>query len=132
MRGGPEGTGSGSGKGPEGGGSPKGSPGGSGTTGGGSTSLRSAPQAPARLVIDVPEDARVFVDDHLMKSSSTHRVYASPKLDAGQAYYYDVRIEVDRDGKVVSANKRVIVRAGEEYTESFVNLGKATTAVATK
>jgi uncharacterized protein (TIGR03000 family) len=125
MRGGSDG--SGTGKGPEGGGSPKGGS----TSGSGSTSIQSGPQA-ARLVLDVPDDARVFVDDHLMKSASTHRVYASPKLDPGQAYYYDVRIEVERDGKVVTANKRVIVRAGEEYSESFVSLGKATTSVAAK
>jgi uncharacterized protein (TIGR03000 family) len=82
------------------------------------------------LILDVPEDARVYVDGRLMKSTSTHRVYASPALEAGQAYFYDVRIEVDRDGKTVSTNKRMIVRASDEHAESFVDLGKKTTAVA--
>src|SRR5205085_1809400 len=117
---------------PDGSGSPKGSPEGSGKIGGGSGSEIHAPRtpSPARLIVDVPEDARVYVDGRLMKSTSTHRVYASPALDRGQAYYYDVRIEVDRDGKTVTSNKRVVVRAGEEYAESFVDLGKKSTAVA--
>ena len=127
----PEGSGSPKGS-PEGSGSPKGSPEGSGTGKVGSGEVR-APRTPgpAKIVLDVPEDARVYVDNRLMKSTSTHRVYASPALDYGQAYFYDVRIEVDVDGKVVSTTKRVVIRAGEEYTESFASLGKSATAVAT-
>jgi uncharacterized protein (TIGR03000 family) len=109
----------------------KGSPEGSGgKIGGGSESSEIRTPKSARLILDVPEDARVYVDNRLMKSASTHRVYSSPALAQGQAYYYDVRIEVERDGKVVTAQKRVIVRGGEEYSETFVDLGKKSTAVA--
>jgi len=127
------GNGDGNGKGSPGSGSPKGSPEGSSEKkiGGGEGMQVKASTGTAKLILDVPEDARVYVDNHLMKSTSTHRVYSSPALDAGQAYFYDVRIEVDREGKVVATNKRVIVRAGEEFTESFVDLGKKNSAVTT-
>jgi hypothetical protein len=49
-------------------------------------------------------------------------------LQAGQAYFYIVRAEVERDGAKLSQTKQVIVRAGEEVRASFTEL--ETTAAA--
>jgi uncharacterized protein (TIGR03000 family) len=80
----------------------------------------------AKLVVEVPADARLYIDDQLMKTTSSKRVFSTPFLAQGQAYYYEVRVEVLRDGKPVSETKKVVVRAGEEARASFPNLEPAT------
>jgi uncharacterized protein (TIGR03000 family) len=107
---------------PEGSGAPKGSPSQTGATSGGK----------AKLVLEVPQGAKIYVDGTLTRSTATQRVFSTPHLEVGQSYYYDFRIEVERDGKTFTENKRVIVKAGEDYKESFADLGKrpADTAVA--
>ena len=40
-------------------------------------------------------------------------------LEPGQLYYYELRIEVQRDGKPVTETKRVILKAGEVARASF-------------
>jgi uncharacterized protein (TIGR03000 family) len=83
----------------------------------------------AQLVVDLPNDAKLYVDDRAMKSASAHRVFTTPVLDSGKTYYYILRAEVVRDGKTVSQDRRVILRAGDRITASFADLG--TEAVAT-
>lgn len=86
--------------------------------------------ASARVVIDVPGDAKLYVDDRPMKSGPEHRVFRTPSLNNGQSYYYVVRAEVVRDGKTFSQDRRVVVRAGDEAHASFMDLGKQEASVA--
>jgi uncharacterized protein (TIGR03000 family) len=72
------------------------------------------------LTVDVPPDARLFIDGNLMKSTAPRRVFATPDLEPGRVYYYDVRAEVVRGGQVVSQVQRVLVRAGQPAFASFV------------
>jgi uncharacterized protein (TIGR03000 family) len=81
-------------------------------------------QARARITIDVPADAKVYIDDQLMKAESARRTYQTPDLKPGQFYFYDIRAEVVRNGQVVSQSQRVILRPGRESTASFANLGQ--------
>lgn len=74
----------------------------------------------ARLIVEVPADARLLIDGTPMKSTS--RVFRTPRLDPKLTYYYDVTAEVVRDGKTVSSTRRVIVRAGEEVRTAFADL----------
>jgi uncharacterized protein (TIGR03000 family) len=83
----------------------------------------------AKLVVEVPADAKLYIDDQLMKTTAAKRVFSTPVLAQGQAYFYDVRVEVVRDGKTVSDSKRIIVRAGEEARANFAGL-EATTVTA--
>jgi uncharacterized protein (TIGR03000 family) len=82
-------------------------------------------QARARVRIDVPADAKVFIDGQLMQSTATPRVFQTPDLKPGQLYFYDLRAEVVREGQVVSETQRVILRPGGEAVASFANLGQA-------
>jgi uncharacterized protein (TIGR03000 family) len=84
--------------------------------------------ARAKLIVEVPADARLYIGDKLMKTGSSHRVFRTPELEAGQTYHYIVRAEVTRDGKKVEQTKRVIVRPGEEATASFTDLDVVPTA----
>jgi uncharacterized protein (TIGR03000 family) len=79
----------------------------------------SASSSKAHLIVELPADAKLYIDDHLMKSGSGKRAFSTPALDAGQSYYYDLRVEVVRDGKTFEGTKRIIVRAGEEFRASF-------------
>jgi uncharacterized protein (TIGR03000 family) len=76
----------------------------------------------ARLIIEVPADAKLYVDDQLMKTTSDRRVFSTPPLEEGQEYYYILRAEVVRDGETISRTKRVFVRAGEETRAAFPEL----------
>jgi uncharacterized protein (TIGR03000 family) len=87
---------------------------------------------PARVVVELPADAKLFIDDQAMKATSERRSFSTPTLQPGQAYYYEVRAEVEREGKTYSETKRVIVRAGETARASFPELTTAGTGAASK
>jgi uncharacterized protein (TIGR03000 family) len=78
----------------------------------------------AKLIVDLPADAKLFIDDRPMNVASQHPIFVTPGLQAGKTYYYDLRAEVVRDGKAVSDFKRVVFHAGDELRESFARLGK--------
>jgi uncharacterized protein (TIGR03000 family) len=90
----------------------------------------SVPTSRAKLVVEVPTDAKLYIDDQLMKTTAARRVFNTPNLEPGQAYYYEVRAEVVRDGKTHSVTKRVIVRSGEEIRAQFPDLESVTTVKA--
>lgn len=70
--------------------------------------------APATIVVSLPADAKLFVDDAVTTSTTATRAFASPALEQGKDYFYTLKAEVVRDGKTYSASRRVAVRAGEE------------------
>jgi uncharacterized protein (TIGR03000 family) len=76
----------------------------------------------AKLIVELPADAQLYIDDLPMKNASGTRAFSTPTLDPGQAYYYMVRAEVMRDGKPVSETRRVIVRAGQTVRADFRDL----------
>jgi uncharacterized protein (TIGR03000 family) len=84
----------------------------------------------ARLIVEVPADSKVYVDDQAMKTPSETRVYQTPDLEPGQIYYYEVRVEMERDGKVISETKRVVLRAGQEVLADFKDMATTATAKA--
>jgi len=84
----------------------------------------------ARLIVDVPPDAKLYIDDTAMKTTAEHRTYQTPDLEPGQTYYYEVRVELQRDGKPVSETRRVLVRAGQEIHADFTDMGTTATAQA--
>lgn len=84
----------------------------------------------ARVIVDVPADAKLFIDDQLMKTASERRVFRTPRLDKDQTYYYILRAEVTRDGKVESRTQRVILKAGDEVRASFSEMTATTEATA--
>lgn len=72
----------------------------------------------ARLIIDAPTDATLFIDNLPFKAEKG-RQFATPALAEGQTYYYTVRVEMNRDGKPVNETRRVLVRANETVRETF-------------
>ncbi|MCS6851851.1 MAG: TIGR03000 domain-containing protein [Gemmataceae bacterium] len=70
--------------------------------------------APATLVVTLPEDAKLFIDDRPTTSTSGTRVFRTPELKRGYEYTYVLRMEVVVDGETKSVTRRAVVRAGEE------------------
>ncbi len=70
--------------------------------------------ARARLIVELPGDAKLFVDDNPTKSTSSRRVFVTPPLQQGQTYYYVLRAEMVKDGQPISVKGRVLVRPGQE------------------
>jgi uncharacterized protein (TIGR03000 family) len=67
----------------------------------------------------------LFVDNQLMKTPSTHRVFNTPALEPNESYYYEIRAEVTRNGQSVTQTQKVLLHAGEVVQASFANLQAA-------
>ena len=68
----------------------------------------------AMLVVNVPDDARDYLEDRPMRSTGSVRRYIVPQLAPGVGYNYTVRVEVERDGTVLSETVRTPIRAGQQ------------------
>ena len=76
----------------------------------------------AKLIVTLPADAILFVDNPRIKTPSGVRVFQSPPLEPGQLYYYNLRAEVVRDGQTVTREQRVVVRGGSVTRAAFTDL----------
>ena len=86
----------------------------------------------ATVVLEVPADAKTYVDGKLMTSKSTRRVIQTPALEEGETYFYDIRMEVVRDGKTISQEKRVFLTPGQRVATCFDDVGSPPPATASK
>ena len=75
--------------------------------------------AAALVVVNLPADARLFVDGEATTSKSETRVFITPELQPGKGFSYTMTAEVMRNGKPVSVEEKVSVRAGETTQVSF-------------
>ncbi len=71
-------------------------------------------EAPATIVVTLPNDARLTIDGTPTSSLSDRRVFVSPSLPMGRDYHYTLTAKVTRDGRPVTIEKKVTVRAGEQ------------------
>jgi len=71
--------------------------------------------AAATLIVSLPANATLTIDDQPTSSTSSRRVFVSPPLETGRDYSYMLRAEATReDGQTVRTEQRVTVRAGQE------------------
>jgi uncharacterized protein (TIGR03000 family) len=78
----------------------------------------------SNVIIDVPENAKLYVDDILMKDGPTQRVFQTPPLVPGQSYFYDIRIEVTTNGEVSADRQRIVIRPGEQVNVAYREPGR--------
>jgi len=88
--------------------------------------------APATIIVSLPADAKLMIDDYATKSTSAARVFNSPELAPGQAFSYTLKAEIVRDGQTLTVTEQVTVRAGLETRVSFPADKFASAAVAQK
>jgi uncharacterized protein (TIGR03000 family) len=78
--------------------------------------------APAYLIVHLPPNASLMVDNHQTKSMGPTRVLVSPPLQPGQDYTYQLTAQVMRNGKEETSKQQVHVRPGQE-TQVTMNFG---------
>jgi uncharacterized protein (TIGR03000 family) len=74
------------------------------------------------LIVTLPADAKLYVDDRPTTAISERRVFNTLGLADGQEYSYILRAQVVRDGKMRSKTKRVLLHAGDAIETSFAEL----------
>jgi uncharacterized protein (TIGR03000 family) len=87
------------------------------------TAVAAADAEAATLVVTLPADAQLTIDDYRTTSTSGERVFSTPALKLGQEYHYTLKAEVN--GHTVS--RQVAVRGGET-TRVNLDLSVATAA----
>lgn len=85
--------------------------------------LGSSMKKSASVVVKVPAEAKVYIDGNLMSSTSRERVFTSPQLQPDEAFFYTLRVVVEKNGKEIEESRRVTVRAGEVSRLNFDSLG---------
>lgn len=73
----------------------------------------------ATLVVEVPENARVYVNNRLTSTPGSTRKYVSRNLTTGKDYFYTVTAEVEKEGEVVKESQRVALNVGHSRTVKF-------------
>jgi uncharacterized protein (TIGR03000 family) len=75
--------------------------------------------APATIIVALPADARLTVDDAATTSTSARRVFVSPELSPDIEYNYTLKAEFVVNGKPVTQTKVITVSAGAETNVTF-------------
>ena len=73
-----------------------------------------ADPASAVIVVSLPADAKLTIDDQATTSTSDHRVFISPGLPTGKDFTYTLKAEISVNGKPTVVSQVVTVRAGEQ------------------
>jgi uncharacterized protein (TIGR03000 family) len=73
----------------------------------------------AKVIIDVPAQAKLYIDDQPMSNKTGQRTFVTPPLERGQTYFYDVKIVLIVDGQEKVQTQRVVLRAGEVAAANF-------------
>jgi uncharacterized protein (TIGR03000 family) len=73
----------------------------------------------AKVIIDVPAQAKLYIDDQPMSNKTGQRTFVTPPLERGQTYFYDVKIVLTVDGQEKAQTQRVVLRAGEVVAAQF-------------
>ena len=84
----------------------------------------------AKVRIVIPAGGRLLVDGNRIDVAAGVRTFRTPILSPGQAYVYDIRIEIERNGIVRGENRRLVIRAGEELAVNFPTLQSSGTQTA--
>jgi len=70
--------------------------------------------APATLVVNLPADGVLTIDDAPTAAVAARRTFVSPPLAPGVEYHYNLKMELQRNGQTVAVTRRVAVRAGQQ------------------
>ena len=87
-------------------------------------------QTRAKVRIEMPADAKLFVDGMLMQTTSAVRLFQTPLLNPNQTYYYELKVELTRNNQTYTDVQQIVVRPGEQASASFAGLEQKAAAVA--
>jgi uncharacterized protein (TIGR03000 family) len=93
-----------------------------------SDTLVSSSPRPARITVNLPTDARLYIDNVFCPLTSSTRSFPTPPLQPGREFSYTLRAEVTRDGQTRVQSQRITVGAGRQVNVEFNNFGPVLTA----
>ena len=73
----------------------------------------------ARLALNVPMRARIWVGGKEIDANTKPLVLESPPLQAGQAYTFDVKVTWPENGKTEERTRSVTVEAGDQTSLTY-------------
>jgi uncharacterized protein (TIGR03000 family) len=73
---------------------------------------RTAEAKPAKLIVRLPANAKLVIDDTATKSTGSVRSFETPPLEVGKKYSYTLKATWMEQGKEVVRQKDVIVQGG--------------------
>jgi uncharacterized protein (TIGR03000 family) len=76
--------------------------------------------ASATVLVSLPADAKLTIDDTPTRSTTARRRFESPPLEPGKTYHYTLTAEAMREGRAVTVSQRIDVRAGQETRVQLV------------
>jgi len=71
------------------------------------------------LSVELPAEAKVFVNDKPTTSTGVTRTFVSRNLESGRKYAYEVRVELDQNGEKLTRTKMVRLPAGRSVNLEF-------------
>ncbi|PQO42783.1 hypothetical protein C5Y97_01110 [Blastopirellula marina] len=93
------------------------------------TPTEAAPMTPAApasyrandavINVNVPADAKIYVNDKVTSSTGNVRRFVSRDLEPGYTFEYEIRAEMRVDGRMVSEVKTVKLNSGETKNVEF-------------
>jgi uncharacterized protein (TIGR03000 family) len=87
-----------------------------------------SPSSPAKLLVQLPADAKLTIDNYETKSTGIRRQYDTPPIPHGVQYFYTLKASLEIDGKMHEVTRQVPVRAGQTSQVSFDELVSAAAA----
>jgi uncharacterized protein (TIGR03000 family) len=90
-----------------------------------------AASAPATVVVQLPADAKLFVEGKAVVLDDQGS-FTTPKLRSGEPYTYTVKAQAVRNGRLVNESKDIQVWAGETTRVAFRDLDRAAPTAARK
>jgi uncharacterized protein (TIGR03000 family) len=84
-----------------------------------------ATEGPATVLLKAPADVVVTVNGQVATRRSEEEEFQTPNLRPGYTYSYQFKAEAIRDGKKVTLERRVTVRAGQKSVVDFGSLATA-------
>ena len=82
----------------------------------------------ARVVVKLPADARLWVDQVECPLSGDVRAFDTPNLDPQQSYTYTLLVAVQRNGQIVQDSRRVQLTPGRQVEVDFNSVAAVRTA----
>lgn len=73
----------------------------------------------ASVLVTLPAPAKLIVEDQVMTSTGTSRVFTTPALKGGKRYAYTMTAVVVRDGQLVRQTRKVFVESGKKTAVTF-------------
>ena len=78
----------------------------------------------AHIIVEVPEDAEVWIEDQKTQQAGTSRWFVSPPLEPAQLYEYRIRAQWKEEGQTVEQTQKITVQPGRRATVGFPTGGK--------